>query len=127
MLGNYTGAIEYYDKALAIDACSSNALTEKGLALYHLGNYTGAMSYHDKAVAALLQHLLGESRNKGLLHAYRLLHANPYVGAISQNGTCSCSVRNETGLHCVPCSGLPEGGGEGDEGGSDNCGDNGRG
>jgi hypothetical protein len=85
--------------------------TDKGIALYNLGNYTGAISYHDKAVAALLQHLLGEICNKGLLHANRLLHANPAVGTISQNGTCSCSVRNETGLHCVPCSGLPESGG----------------
>ena len=59
---------------------------------------------------------MGESCNKGLLHAKHLLHADSLchfqsAGAISQNGTCSCSVRNETGLHCVPCSGLPESGG----------------
>jgi tetratricopeptide (TPR) repeat protein len=89
---NYTGAIKCYDKALAIDACDSNALTEKGEALYNLGNYTGATSYHDKAEAALVQHLLGESCKKGLLHAKQLLQQSQSAGAISKNGTCSCSV-----------------------------------
>jgi tetratricopeptide (TPR) repeat protein len=39
-LGNYTGAIAYYDKALAIDPKNVFALTFKGLALSILGNYT---------------------------------------------------------------------------------------
>jgi tetratricopeptide (TPR) repeat protein len=45
--GNYTGAILYYDKALAIDPHYVNALTGKGLALDDLGNYTGAILYYD--------------------------------------------------------------------------------
>ena len=40
-LGNYTGAIEYYDKALAIDPADTLALNSKGVALGELGNYTG--------------------------------------------------------------------------------------
>jgi tetratricopeptide (TPR) repeat protein len=39
-LGNNTGAIEYYDKALAIDPHYVNALINKGLAIHHLGSYT---------------------------------------------------------------------------------------
>ncbi|MGB6527680.1 MAG: tetratricopeptide repeat protein [Candidatus Nitrosopolaris sp.] len=50
-LGNYTGAIEYYDKALAIQSNDTYALTNKGTALEHLGNYTGAIEYYDKALA----------------------------------------------------------------------------
>jgi tetratricopeptide (TPR) repeat protein len=50
-LGNYTGAIEYYDKALAIDPHFVPALTGKSIALYNLGNYTGAILYDDKALA----------------------------------------------------------------------------
>jgi tetratricopeptide (TPR) repeat protein len=36
-LGNHTGAIEYYDKALAIDPHDVNALANKGNALDKLG------------------------------------------------------------------------------------------
>ena len=50
-LGNYSGAIEYYDKALAIDPHYVYALTGKGLALGSLGNYAGAIIYYDKALA----------------------------------------------------------------------------
>ena len=39
-LGNYTGAIAYYDKVLAIDPKDVDALTSKGVALSKLGNYT---------------------------------------------------------------------------------------
>ncbi len=49
--GNYTGAILYYDKALAIDPHYVRALTDKGTALDDLGNYTGAILYYDKALA----------------------------------------------------------------------------
>jgi tetratricopeptide (TPR) repeat protein len=49
--GNNTGAILYYDKALAIDPHYLAALTHKGLALDNLGNYTGAILYYDKALA----------------------------------------------------------------------------
>ena len=50
-LGNYTQAIQYYDKALAIDPKNVDALNYKGLALDSLGNYTGAIAYFDKVLA----------------------------------------------------------------------------
>ncbi|MGB8934325.1 MAG: tetratricopeptide repeat protein [Candidatus Nitrosopolaris sp.] len=49
-LGNYTGAIEYYDKALTIQPNDSYALDNKGLAFDNLGNHTGAIEYYDKAL-----------------------------------------------------------------------------
>ena len=39
--GNYTEAIGYFDKALAINPKYISALGEKGKALLALGNYTG--------------------------------------------------------------------------------------
>ena len=51
MLYNYTGAIKYFDKALAINPKDVNALTGKGLALDDQGNHTGAIEYYDKALA----------------------------------------------------------------------------
>ncbi len=50
-LGNNTGAILYYDKALAIDPHYVLALANKGAVLGNLGNYTGAILYYDKALA----------------------------------------------------------------------------
>lgn len=47
-LGNYTGAIKYSDKVLAIDPKDKTALDNKGGGI---GNYTGAMTYLDKALA----------------------------------------------------------------------------
>ena len=47
-LGNYTGAIAYYDKVLAVDPKAVDALNGKGLALDSLGNHTGAIAYFDK-------------------------------------------------------------------------------
>ena len=41
-LGYHTQAIQYYDKALAIDPKYVDALSGKGNALNDLGNYTGA-------------------------------------------------------------------------------------
>ena len=49
-LGNYTGAIEYYDKILGIDPNDVDALNNKGVALDNLGNYTGAIEYYDKVL-----------------------------------------------------------------------------
>ena len=46
--GNYTQAIQFYDKALAINPNYTNALTSKGVALDRLGNHTGAINYYDK-------------------------------------------------------------------------------
>ena len=39
-LGNYTGAILYYDKTLPIDPKDVHALTNRGVSLLKLGNYT---------------------------------------------------------------------------------------
>jgi tetratricopeptide (TPR) repeat protein len=50
-LGNYTGAIQFYDKALAKQPNDTNALTHKGVALYDLGNYHDAVVSYDKALA----------------------------------------------------------------------------
>jgi tetratricopeptide (TPR) repeat protein len=50
-LGNYTGAIVYFDKALGIDPKLIAALGNTGLALDALGNYTGAILYYDKVLA----------------------------------------------------------------------------
>lgn len=49
-VGNYTGAITYYDKSLAIDPKFEDALNLKGGALRGLGNYTGAIEYYDKTL-----------------------------------------------------------------------------
>ena len=48
-LGNYTGAIQYYDKALAIDPKDVNALDNKGVSLGSLRNYTGAIQPSKKS------------------------------------------------------------------------------
>jgi tetratricopeptide (TPR) repeat protein len=55
-LGKYTGAIPYYDKALAIQPNNTWALTNKGLDLDNLGNHTGAILYYDKALALIDNH-----------------------------------------------------------------------
>jgi len=49
--GNYTEALTYVDKALAIDPNYYYALTGKGFVLDALGNHTGAIGYYDKALA----------------------------------------------------------------------------
>jgi tetratricopeptide (TPR) repeat protein len=49
-LGNFTGAIKYYDKVLDIDPKHVIALDNKGLALQSLGNFTGAIKYYDKVL-----------------------------------------------------------------------------
>ena len=49
-LGNYTGAIEYFDRALAVDHNDKDALYYKGETLLALGNYTGAMLHFDRVL-----------------------------------------------------------------------------
>ncbi|MCD6036432.1 MAG: hypothetical protein K0S67_316 [Nitrososphaeraceae archaeon] len=49
--GKYQEAMEWSDKALAIDPNHVNALNNKGNALYGLGNYQEAMEWYDKALA----------------------------------------------------------------------------
>ena len=46
-LGDYTQAISYYDKALAIDPNNVYALSGKGVALDSLGNHTQDITYYD--------------------------------------------------------------------------------
>ena len=44
-LRNYTGAIEYYDKALAINPNDTDTLNDKGLTLIQLRKYKEAIDY----------------------------------------------------------------------------------
>jgi tetratricopeptide (TPR) repeat protein len=50
-LGNHTGAIQYFDKVLAIQPNDNYVLDLTGMTLNKLGNYTGAIQYFDKALA----------------------------------------------------------------------------
>jgi tetratricopeptide (TPR) repeat protein len=43
--GNYTGAIGYYDKALAIEPNLLSALNNKGIDISLMGKRTGGISY----------------------------------------------------------------------------------
>jgi tetratricopeptide (TPR) repeat protein len=49
--GNYTEAIPYFDKALAINPNYSLTLNNKGAALYGLGRYNESIAYFDKALS----------------------------------------------------------------------------
>jgi tetratricopeptide (TPR) repeat protein len=49
--GNYTEAIPYFDKALAINPNYTLALNNKGAALYGLGIYNESIAYFDKALS----------------------------------------------------------------------------
>jgi tetratricopeptide (TPR) repeat protein len=51
VIGNYSQAITYYDKALAIDPKNVLAIIGKGYALDNIGNHTKAVMYYDKALA----------------------------------------------------------------------------
>jgi tetratricopeptide (TPR) repeat protein len=51
-LGNHTGAIQYYDKALAVDPNNVAALNNKGNALGKLGKHVEATKYY-KAIKIL--------------------------------------------------------------------------
>jgi len=50
-IGNYTNAIVYYDKALAIDPDDSNVLVNKGDALTNLDRYEEAKQCYDKVLS----------------------------------------------------------------------------
>jgi tetratricopeptide (TPR) repeat protein len=47
----YQEAIEYLDRALAIEPYDPSILSSKGLALAHLGRYEEAIEYYDRALA----------------------------------------------------------------------------
>jgi len=48
--GEYSEAIEYYDKALEIDTNDAGTWYNKGSALYNLGKYNETIEYYDKAL-----------------------------------------------------------------------------
>lgn len=50
-LGNYTQALQYFDKALDIDPNDKNVLYDKGDTLYKQGDNTQAIQYFDKVLA----------------------------------------------------------------------------
>jgi tetratricopeptide (TPR) repeat protein len=64
-LRNYTGAILYSDKALAVDPLDVDAFNSKGIALYGSGNYAGAITYYDKVMAIQPNNYMALN-NKGL-------------------------------------------------------------
>ena len=49
-VGNYQGAIDTYDKALAVNPTFAKALISRGNALSQLGRYQEALEYFDKAL-----------------------------------------------------------------------------
>ena len=55
--GNYSGALDYYHKVLAIDPNDTYTLSSIGKVFYHLHNYRGAIAFFDKALALLLLNL----------------------------------------------------------------------
>jgi tetratricopeptide (TPR) repeat protein len=93
-LRNYTGAIVYFDKALAIDPNDTYALDNKGISLYNLRNYTGAIVYFDKALAidpkyksaltdkTMALEVLGKYENVLLNKGANLADSGNYTGAI---------------------------------------------
>ena len=99
-LGNYTGAISYYDQALAINPEYINALTNKGIALYRLGNITGAISYYDQALA-INPYNTNVLDNKGIA-LYRLGNITGAISyydqalAINPNDTNALNYKNIT-------------------------------
>ena len=50
-LGRYEEAIEYYDRALAIDPTLVESLSNKGASLHSLARYEEAIEYFDRALA----------------------------------------------------------------------------
>ncbi len=48
---NHTEAMEFYDRALALDPYDTDVLTNKGLLFYDMGNYTEAINYYDQVLA----------------------------------------------------------------------------
>jgi tetratricopeptide (TPR) repeat protein len=107
--GNNTGAILYYDKALAMDPHYIHALTHKGLALDNLGNYSGAIRYYDKALAIQPKDIytltdkgaaLADLGNYtgAILYYDKVLAMDPYyVHALAEKGTALDDLGNHTG------------------------------
>jgi tetratricopeptide (TPR) repeat protein len=68
--GNYTVAMQYYDKALIIDPNFVEALSNKGLALDNLGRSEEAIQYYDKALV-IDPDFVDALNNKGDLYYYQ--------------------------------------------------------
>ena len=68
--GNYTEAIPYFDKALAINPNYSLTLNNKGAALYGLGMYNESIAYFDKVLAIQPTNALALAGNKLDLAAF---------------------------------------------------------
>ena len=83
-LGNYTGAIKYLDRALAIDPKYEDALYFKGDALNSLGNYTQAIQYFDRALAVDPSDILPLSdKGEALIHLGNNKEAITYLNKAS--------------------------------------------
>jgi tetratricopeptide (TPR) repeat protein len=107
-LGNYTGAIKYFDKMLLKNSNNVRALIAKGQALEQLGNYTGAIKYFDKAIARGSKNLLALNDKGNALYYLgnytqaiqyfdKALSINPkYVNALNNKGAALDSLGNDT-------------------------------
>ena len=63
------GAIEYYDKALALNPHYVDALDNEGIALDEIGNHVGAMHLYDKALAIMPKDIYALDNKGETLHA----------------------------------------------------------
>ncbi len=52
-MGNYTQAIQYFDKALAKSPISMGLFHDKANALYKLGNRSEAIKYYEKILLSI--------------------------------------------------------------------------
>lgn len=77
IFGNYSGALGYYDKALAIIPNDTQALQMKAFTLSDLGNYTGALYYYNKI------HGVGDERFRLSEIGDVLFGMDNYTGALS--------------------------------------------
>ena len=65
-IGNYTEAIEYFDKVLSSEPSNTEALHGKGLTIDNLGNHTEAIKYFD-------QSLENDPENTDVLYGKRVI------------------------------------------------------
>jgi tetratricopeptide (TPR) repeat protein len=104
--GNYTKAIQYYDKALAIDPNNKAILDSKADTLVILGNYTQALQYYDKVSTIDPKYgLFGKANALAILGNYtqaiqyydKALAINPKESsALNGKGDALYSLANDT-------------------------------
>lgn len=104
--GNYTRAIEYFDKALAINASDTGALSQKAITLSELlGNHTGALYYYEKiqeitndeyrGLSGIGTALAGLGNYSGALYYYdKALDVNPYDPSAKDGKAAVLSIFN---------------------------------